>query len=296
MNLLKRLSLTGILVSAVLTAYPSADPFSEEQMAEPSIQTETTDSHATEEKTKVKADEQIFAGPDGNRAKDNDRHNANGPAVLLALIGCVLGIGGLAVGVLCMLQIKKSNEAVKKLQKKNDQNIAKLKEFIEIHQNELNRTSVSLRDLDQEVGSFKTMLSKPVAHAAASYSQPQREDPIVSDQVNSYRPAPVETTEQYFGVPNNNTFSGPSAKYVSGKTLYKINDNGSRTASFSFVTNPEAATVAKRSVSRFLECACVIAGDSGDEFSKIVTTTPGTVEREGSGWRIVRKAQVQLMK
>lgn len=105
---------------------------------------------------------------------------------------------------------------------------------------------------------------------------------------------PKESKEVFFGSPQNGVFVGGMGVFKPG-AIYCIKEDGSAEASFTIADRKEALTVIRRSLSKFLEPACDVIGNTNGEFRNIIVKSPGLVRKTYEGWRIIKKAYVELV-
>lgn len=218
---------------------------------------------------------------------------------ILPIVALLLGISGAGIGLLTMLKENKLEERNAALKKTYEKDAAMMKSEISNLVDTVSNLKIQLADyqnvLEKFVTSFKVSSSTPTrqpvteAHAYSASDSTQKEK-------YTQPQAPVAPVKLFFGIPVQGCFTNPSTTYVPGKSLYSIMvSQGANTAQYSYIDNPDAASIASRSISRFVEVGCVIHGDIRNNFSKIVTVKPGTVSKTPSGWKIDSKAVVELV-
>lgn len=105
---------------------------------------------------------------------------------------------------------------------------------------------------------------------------------------------PKEVKDVFFGKPQNNVFKGGLDSFKPGTSMYCIKDNGLDEAVFTIVENTAAKNRLKTSITEYLESACDVTGNT-DNFKDIIVKQTGVVKRTYDGWRIVKKALVDVV-
>lgn len=114
-------------------------------------------------------------------------------------------------------------------------------------------------------------------------------------KVDSTPCEPVSCAHNYYAsVPYDNMFVNTVEEYLPSKSLFKIVTTNDESGEFEFISNAETVRVAQQSRTIFLEAACYIINDDVNVFSSITTEQRGEVVRTGTGWNIVKKAQIRL--
>ncbi|MDE6513341.1 MAG: hypothetical protein K2L05_04045 [Muribaculaceae bacterium] len=210
----------------------------------------------------------------------------------LTVVAIILALGGIGVAIYCYFKQMTVEAELAQLKR----TIAHQKKQFE-HDVIEQRTKIA--NLTSTLSNFKAeiaAMARPMAPAAPSAvtAEPVRVNTPAAPQPR--QPQLGAEIKQYFAVPNNNAFSTPSAKFEPGRTLYCITtQEGSNKGTFEFCDDAASATIAKRSLTRFLESGCTTVGEQKSSFTRIRTVQPGTVTRAGAGWTIERKAQVELI-
>ena len=104
---------------------------------------------------------------------------------------------------------------------------------------------------------------------------------------------PKEVKEVFFGSPREGLFCGGLDTFKPGVSMYCIKDNGLNEAIFTIVDRKEAKNKLKKSITSFLEPACEVIGNTND-FEDIVVKQTGVVKRTYDGWKIIKKALVEV--
>ena len=90
------------------------------------------------------------------------------------------------------------------------------------------------------------------------------------------------------------TFSQASAMEQIGKSIYQLTTTDGQNGTFILLDTPDAIATAMISVSQFVKPACKISGNTAIQPRHIITEEEGTASREGTGWKITRKAVVRF--
>lgn len=90
------------------------------------------------------------------------------------------------------------------------------------------------------------------------------------------------------------TFSQASAMEQIGKSIYQLTTTDGQNGTFILLDTPDAIATAMISVSQFVKPACKISGNTAIQPRHIITEEEGAASREGTGWKITRKAVVRF--
>ena len=90
------------------------------------------------------------------------------------------------------------------------------------------------------------------------------------------------------------TFSQASAMEQIGKSIYQLTTTDGQNGTFILLDTPDAIATAMISVSQFVKPACKISGNTAIQPRHIITEEEGAASREGTGWKITRKADVRF--
>lgn len=213
----------------------------------------------------------------------------SGGAGWLTAVAIVLALAGIAVAVYCYLHLMKIEAQLPQLKKAMDKQSKQFEQSSQDSSYKISKLVTEINRLRSDVAA----LNRPAApQPAPTVAQPAQHQ---ANPVPVQRPvAPPE--KLYFVVPVNNVFSSPSSKFEAGRTLYCMTvQPGSNRATFEYCDDSASVTIAKRSISRFVESGCTIVDGQDSSFSRIRTIQPGEVVRSGAGWVIERKAQVELI-
>ena len=109
-------------------------------------------------------------------------------------------------------------------------------------------------------------------------------------------PASFAHTEVfYLAAPNpDGTFSQASSMEQIGKSIYQLTTSDGQNGTFILLDTPDAIATAMISVSQFVKPACKISGNTAIQPRHIITEEEGAASREGTGWKITRKAVVRF--
>ena len=99
----------------------------------------------------------------------------------------------------------------------------------------------------------------------------------------------------YLAAPSpDGTFSQASAMEQIGKSIYQLTTTDGQNGTFILLDTPDAIATAMISVSQFVKPACKISGNTAIQPRHIITEEEGAASREGTGWKITRKAIVRF--
>ena len=232
------------------------------------------------------------------RAEKAGESRSSSSSTGLTIVALVIGLGGCAIGGFSFIQLRKHEEKFRKFQENAKRDMKILKSEIDDLAQQNTSLTKSLREvrtsLIAPVGvskktsaeTAKTAVKSPTQGTSKSQQQVLR--PVVQE-----KPRPIKPI--YMSFPANGVFTGGATTYSPGRSLYVIEDNGGNSAKFRFIDDTTAATIAARSLSTFLESGCIIRGDSDISFSKVKTLSDGEVIKTPVGWRIERRAEVELI-
>ena len=79
-----------------------------------------------------------------------------------------------------------------------------------------------------------------------------------------------------------------------GKSVYQLTTSDGQNGTFILLDTPDAIATAMISVSTFVKPACKVSGNTYMQPRHIITEEEGTATREGTAWRIIRKAVVRF--
>ena len=79
-----------------------------------------------------------------------------------------------------------------------------------------------------------------------------------------------------------------------GKSIYQLTTTDGQNGTFILLDTPDAIATAMISVSQFVKPACKVSGNTALQPRHIITEEEGAASREGTGWKITRKAVVHF--
>ncbi|MBR7086533.1 MAG: hypothetical protein IKI47_03185, partial [Prevotella sp.] len=75
---------------------------------------------------------------------------------------------------------------------------------------------------------------------------------------------------------------------------YQLTTTDGQNGTFILLDTPDAIATAMISVSQFVKPACKVSGNTALQPRHIITEEEGVASREGTGWKITRKAVVHF--
>ena len=217
----------------------------------------------------------------------------------LSIIALFVGVGGVAFGGFCFMNLKALQSNFDKFRERNKKNFKELNGRIEQLQQEnatyrqkIEKSQMDISMLQAAQSSIKNVLQSLNSQSGETgYSQSSQR--VHSSMGGTNQPI-QETVRLYSGVPRGGIFAKLSPTRQN-ESFYMITDNGGNTAKYTFIDDKNCAMVASRSTSDFLDPGCVISGPQGRSFSRVRTITPGIVRKSSNGWVIESKAVVELV-
>lgn len=212
-----------------------------------------------------------------------------------------LGLGVIACGLCVWLFLKV--EALKKnltdLENSTKKNIkTKTEEVVNLYKSEIKRLNNQINDLKQTVSVLSSQIGnlkvQPMQKTFENLQQEARSNFSTKKQETKQETA-LTSRDIYFGPPRGSRFTGGRNNFTPGQSIYRIKDNGKPVVEFSFAEQKEALSVALRSISDYIESACIIVGNQSPNPSKVITVKPGLVKKEGNDWIIENKAHINLI-
>lgn len=79
-----------------------------------------------------------------------------------------------------------------------------------------------------------------------------------------------------------------------GKSIYQLTTTDGQNGTFILLDTPDAIATAMISVSQFVKPACKVSGNTALQPRHIITEEEGAASREGTCWKITRKAVVRF--
>lgn len=220
-------------------------------------------------------------------------------AGVILIILCLILIGVCALSFLKMQKIEKSSKEtsgqLKVLKKRLEEDKIILNEQVKSLEYQIR---VVMNLVESKVPSSKPQSGYGVSDDYTT-THPSS-SPQISEKGN-YKDKHEDISESdikkeiFYGSPQNGVFSRGVDTFVPGTSLYCVTDNGSTEASYTIADRKEAKTVIRRSLSRFLEPACDIIGNTDKDFSDIIVKKQGRVRKISGGWKIIKKAFVELI-
>lgn len=133
-------------------------------------------------------------------------------------------------------------------------------------------------------------------NAAANLMGKTMEMPIEKPLEDPQTAASVGRSEIfYLAAPTpDGTFSQASSMEQIGKSIYQLTTADGQNGTFNLLDTPDAIATAMISVSQFVKPACKIGGNTAIQPRHIITEEEGAASREGTGWKITRKAVVRF--
>ena len=204
----------------------------------------------------------------------------------LKLLFAIIVVAIVAAVVYFYLTLKKANDRILEIEAKLRLTEADLKacqDHITLLKKEKKELENRNRELDER-------LAAQVNNIANGKGNNNR------DAFGTSRPlAPNFVPKDYYGVnASNGMFTNLGNTYRKGEYLYHIVTTDGTSATYEFIDDASAIGLAKSSLSALVETACDITNDEMRTFNKIITIQKGRLVKDGDGWRIVNKAQVQL--
>ena len=121
------------------------------------------------------------------------------------------------------------------------------------------------------------------------------ETPSTLHEIPSSLHTPHSPEILYLAAPTpDGTFSQASAMEQIGKSIYQLTTTDGQNGTFILLDTPDAIATAMISVSQFVKPACKISGNTAIQPRHIITEEEGAASREGTGWKITRKAVVRF--
>lgn len=283
--------------TAGILAYTPADrgrgenDFSEEEVIPGGISIDTQDQEENKESGSHRR---------GRRSGTSDK-NEETSTCWFSIIALLLGAGGVGFGVFNYKKLNDLQSDFDKYKDKSKKGRKNIEERIDALQQDID---LSRHKIEKNMGDIAALQSMGVIHKATEQTtSPQRiSEPTcnVSEQPRRvYESVPQNQSVRepemlYCGVPSGGVFTNIS-KVKNRQSLYVITDKGGNTATYTFLDNPDTATIAARSKTDFLDPGCVISGDQDGSFRSVRTIRPGVVQKTTTGWRIISKAEVKLV-
>ena len=171
--------------------------------------------------------------------------------------------------------------------KKADELAVLLEEFETETQAALAKLAKRIEALETQVkalGEENKALARQIAVLKAKPVEPVSEKPQLPMQTRFYLAAPTP----------DGLFTDVSRQEKVGVSVYQLITEDNRQGRFTLLGTQDAIATALISVSQFVKPACKIAGIVPSRASSVVTDEDGLAQREGDGWRVVRKAAIRF--
>ncbi|MBR3123378.1 MAG: hypothetical protein IKH48_04405 [Prevotella sp.] len=111
---------------------------------------------------------------------------------------------------------------------------------------------------------------------------------------NTQHPSPT-TQHLFLAAPTpDGVFLQASETEQIGKSIYQLTTTDGQNGTFILLDTPDAIATAMISVSQFVKPACKVSGNTALQPRHIITEEEGAASREGTGWKITRKAVVRF--
>ena len=243
-------------------------------------------------------------------------------ALILGIIGTVLAIAAI---ILVLLMVVYTNKRIEKIENSlGDLKILKsqrmrLKEMIIELENTISEGKTTIDDLRRKTISYVPDNNQIYSNISniGSGSNPEsvhreysninnqeiKRQPNLSERINesprggdSIKKREIsKPTEFYVSTPNGDIFEIISSEYKPGESLYKIYTRDGQSGIIEFLDRKEALIIARSNINRKLKPVCSINGQLPDSCDKIVNIEPGKVVKTPSGWRLEKKAIIELV-
>lgn len=185
----------------------------------------------------------------------------------------------------------------------NSMELEKLKRDIEMLRKQLGEHQAALASLKEDVKALNVRMNQGGANGGIPVTPKEdQEDAECSLDANAVPQAqcahePGGPLCLYLPAPNPDGFfaSYSTVKQV-GKSIYKLMLTDADNGRFEVLDDEDAMATATISISQFVKPVCRIEGDVRLRPRTLVTIEPGMVSREGKGWRVVKKAKIELLR
>ena len=162
---------------------------------------------------------------------------------------------------------------------------------------ELKNMDLEAKNVDSErnFDSETTKVESVGIHIEETPHSTLHETPSTKLPPHSTLLTPHSTEILYLAAPTpDGTFSQASAMEQIGKSIYQLTTADGQNGTFILLDTPDAIATAMISVSQFVKPACKISGNTAIQPRHIITEEEGAASREGTGWKITRKAVVRF--
>lgn len=258
------------------------------------------------------------------------KSSAGNDGMSLGIIGTILG--AVALSLVCFtfidlnkkiskvetdknndnkLQAKKNN-TLKENNKKLEERVDKLESFINTSKVELKSQSnspsqsftshtapVSCQDISIKSDNYvldNNNLTQKKNNDRIERQQTSYYEDIKKSEVSQTKEEPMKEINYFVGVPNDleGFFTKIEEEFIPEETFFMIKTMDGKQGYIDFINRKETIAVASRNLSRWINPVCDIIGNMPDSLTKIITKQPGIVEKTNGGWKIVKKAVVEL--
>jgi hypothetical protein len=149
-----------------------------------------------------------------------------------------------------------------------------------------------------QLEALRSRLEAQADGVAAVVSHDAVEDKVeleLGDTIALEVPPVVADTAWYLPAPTpDGQFAEGSATLQVGKSIYRLRSADGHNGYFEMLSSPDALATALISVSQFVKPVCRIEGNTHRLPQRVETVEEGTAQRDGNGWRVVRKATVKF--
>ena len=147
-------------------------------------------------------------------------------------------------------------------------------------------TTVEVEENAVGIGENTSPEPSPITH----HPSPNTQHPSPSIQ----HPSPI-TQHLFLAAPTpDGVFLQASETEQIGKSIYQLTTTDGQNGTFILLDTPDAIATAMISVSQFVKPACKVSGNTALQPRHIITEEEGAASREGTGWKITRKAVVRF--
>ena len=147
-------------------------------------------------------------------------------------------------------------------------------------------TTVEVEENAVGIGENTSPEPSPITH----HSPPITHHPSPT----THHPSPT-TQHLFLAAPTpDGVFLQASETEQIGKSIYQLTTTDGQNGTFILLDTPDAIATAMISVSQFVKPACKVSGNTALQPRHIITEEEGAASREGTGWKITRKAVVRF--
>ncbi|MGN0068436.1 MAG: hypothetical protein ACI350_01685 [Prevotella sp.] len=171
---------------------------------------------------------------------------------------------------------------------------------------EIDSLHKELEELRSEIQSLKQNEAKgeiPTSDETENIHQPietkNHQENIITE--NSIPSDTTDFSRGVFYLPEpepDGTFCHPSTHVQIGKSIYLMESNDGKTATFCVLNTPDAVATASISTSQFLKPVCRILPSANHQTStprEIITHQPGIASKVGETWKVTQKAVISII-